>query len=191
MKMHNANLSPLIFIAMLASFPWISVCASDMRPPKPPLFVPFEAQKAGSIFTTELRVVEHRGYKFALLLKTKKGASMEDARRLMELAGKFGRDKSGKQPWGGKLLWPGISIPLKLKVSIIDASGERAIYDKEIHEEEVVGGGSMGIEKLIDTIELKSGHYRISIQSLKDIPELAENPINFGIYKWPNTNPID
>lgn len=180
-----------LFLAMLVFFPWVSGCASDMQTPKPPFFVLFEAQKAGSVFTTELRVVEHRSYVFALFLKVKKGASMEDARRLIELAGKFGRDKSGKQPWGGKLLWPGISIPLKLKISVIDASGERIIYDKEIHEEEMLGAGSIGIEKLIDVIDLSPGHYKISVQSLKDIPELAESPITFGIFGWPNTNPID
>src|ERR1019366_6268863 len=76
-----------LFIAMLALFPWLLACADDARPPKPPFLVPFEAQKAGSVFTTELRVVDHRQYEFALLLKLKKGATMEDANRLLELAG--------------------------------------------------------------------------------------------------------
>lgn len=184
-----------LFIAMLAFFPWLPACASDARPPKPPLFVPFEAQKAGSVFTTELRVVEHRSYIFSLALGVKKGATreetMENARRLDELAGKFGRDKSGKQPWGGKLLRPGISIPLKLKITAIDSAGERIVYDKEIHEEERISVGQRGFAKLIDSIELNRGLYRINIQSLKDIPELAESPITFGIYGWPNSNPID
>lgn len=110
---------------------------------------------------------------------------MEDASRLTKLAGQFGRDKSGK------LVRPGISIPLKLQVSVIDAAGERIVYDKKVHEEEMLSNGGMGIEKLIDSIELKPGRYRISVQSLKDIPELAENPISFGICNWPNSNPID
>lgn len=61
-----------LFIAMLALFPWLPACATDTRPPKPPFFVPFEAQKAGSTFTTELRVVEHRQYIFSLALGAKK-----------------------------------------------------------------------------------------------------------------------
>ncbi len=154
-------------------------------PPKPPLIVPFEAQKAGSTFMTELRVVEHRYYEFTILLKLKEGATMEDARSLSELAGWFGRDGSGK------LRKPGISIPVKLKVRVIDAAGERTIYDKEIYEEEVQGGGGAGIEKLIDSIELRPGRYRINIESLKDIPELTGYPINFGIDGHYNTNPID
>jgi hypothetical protein len=157
----------------------------DTQTHRPPLFVPFEAQKAGSTFTTELRVVEHRQYKFALLLQLKKGATMEDAKQLMRLAGQFGKDKNGK------LVWPGISIPLRLKISVIDSSGEKITYDKEMHEEEEQGGGGMGEEKLIDSIELRPGRYRVSIQSLKNIPELAENPIKFGIFAWPNSNPID
>lgn len=158
---------------------------NDARPRKLPLLVPFEAQKAGSIFTAELRVMEHRSYEFALLLKAKKGISIEEAKRLIKLAGDFGRDKNGK------LIRPGISLPLKLRVSAIESSGERVVYDKEIHEEEALGAGGMGIEKLIDVIDLRPGRYKVSIQSLKDIPELAETPITFGIYGWHNTNPID
>ena len=178
-----------IFIAMLAFFPWLPACGSDARPPKPPFFVPFEAQKAGSTFTTVLRVVEHRNYMFALALGIKKGATreatMENARQLSELAGGNERDKNGKP------LSYGVSIPVKLKVAVIDSTGERTIYDKEIYQEEVTGGGSRGVTKLIDVIELNRGQYRINIQSLKDIPELAESPITFGIYGRSNTNPID
>lgn len=155
-----------------------------MRTPKPPLVVQFEAQKAGVTFTTELRVVEHTIYEFTLLLKARKGTTMEDAKRLIKLAGLSGRDKNGK------LVWPGISIPLKLKVSIIESSGERIIYDKEIHEEEMRSAGGMGIEKLIDFIELKPGLYKVSIQSLKDSSEW-EGTIEFGIYRSHNFKLID
>lgn len=174
-----------LFIAMLAFFPWLPACAGDTRPPKPPFFVPFEAQKAGSVFTTELLVAEHRSYIFSLELGVKKEGDMEDARRLGKLAGGDSRDKEGKP------LDLGISIPLKLTISVIDTSGERIIYDKEIYEEEKIGASRRGFKKLIGSIELKPGRHRINIQSLKDIPELVENPITFGIYGWPNTNPID
>src|SRR4030067_949241 len=85
-----------IFIAMLAFFPWHPACASDARLPKPPFLAPFEAQKAGSFFMTELRAVEHRYYKFALFLKPKKGGTKEDAKQLLKLAGGFERDRNGK-----------------------------------------------------------------------------------------------
>lgn len=179
----------LFIVAVLAFFPLVSGCASNMQPSSLPLFVPFEAQKAGSAFTTEIWVVEHRIYIFAVALGVKKGATTEEtiknARQLDKLAGQSGRDENGK------LYRPGISIPLKLKVSAIEPSDERIIYDKEAYEEEVISHGRRGIAKLIDSIELKRGRYRVSIQSLKNIPELVDNPITFGIYRWPNINPID
>jgi hypothetical protein len=49
----------------------------------------------------------------------------------------------------------------------------------------------MGEEKLIDSIELRPGHDRVSIQRLKDIPELTENSIIFGISNGQNFTPID
>jgi Domain of unknown function (DUF5625) len=174
-----------VFIAILALFAWLPASADDVRPPKPPVFVPFEAQKAGSVFTAELQVVEHRSYIFSLELGAKKGQTMEEARRISKLAGRDERYKDGKP----LSYW--VSIPLKLKTSIVESSGERIMYNKEIHEMETIGTSSRGFKKLIDTIELKRGLYRINIQSLKDIPELAESPITFGIYGWPNTNPID
>jgi hypothetical protein len=103
----------------------------------------------------------------------------------MELAGGNSKDKNGKP------LSYGIAIPLKLKVTAIDSSGERIIYDKEVYEEEMISAGQRGFAKLIDSIELKRGLYKIDVRSLKDIPELVESPITFGIYAWPNSNPID
>lgn len=110
---------------------------------------------------------------------------MEDARRLIELAGSNARFKNGKP------LSYGISMPVKLKVSLLDPSGEKVIYDKEIQQEDMIGAGGMGIEKVIDVIDLRPGRYKVSVQSLKDTPEYSENPVTFGIVSWPNTNPVD
>lgn len=154
-------------------------------PPKPPLIVPFEAQKAGSTFTTELQVVEHRYYEFAVLLQPKKGATIEDVKQLIALA----EGEPGYR--NGEPISYGIAIFLTLVVSAIDQAGERIVYSKSISREQMTSAGGMGVEKLIDVIELKPGNYRIRIQSLKDIPELIGYPINFGIYGKHNTNPID
>jgi hypothetical protein len=174
-----------IFTSALVIIPLSSACADGVQLLTPPFDVPFEAQKAGSIFTSELRLVEHRSYVFALFIKAKKGTSMEDARRLIELAGSDARYKNGKP------LSYGVSMPVKLTVSLIDPSGEKVIYDKEIQQEDKIGAGVMGIEKVIDVIDLRPGHYKVSVQSLKDTPEYSENPVTFGVVSWPNTNPID
>jgi Domain of unknown function (DUF5625) len=182
---NNSKLTLSCFIAMLACFPWLPVSADDARPPSPPFFVSFEAQKAGSTFATELRVVEHRSYIFSLPLVAKKGETIAEARQINELAGSDARYKDGTP------VSYGIPIPLKLKVSVIESSGDRTIYDREIHEMKKIGAARFGFEKLIDYIELKPGLYRINIQSLKDIPELVESPITFGIYGQANSTPID
>ena len=175
----------IFLIAISAFFTLVSGCA-NMRLPKPPLYAPFTAQKAGSLFTTELRVVEHRKYEFTLLVSIKKGENTEDSKRLLKLMGRTGKDKDGK------MMSPGIAIPLKLTISVIDTSGESIIYDKEVHEEEMQSGGGGTYEKLIDLIELMpGGHYRVTLQSLQDVPEFSGNPISVGIHGHYNTNPID
>lgn len=172
-----------LFVAMLAFFPWFSACTNDTRPPKPPLILPFAVQKAGNKVETELRVVEHRGYRFSLRLGFKKGDE-EDRRRVRKLAGDFGRDRNGK------LIEPGISIPLGLKISVIDSSGERSLLEREILEEEMYAYGSDHYSKQIIEVVLRPGHYRIAIESLKDTPELLGTPVALGIDFNPKTNPI-
>lgn len=168
---------------LLALFPWTSVWAGS-KPPKPPLIVLFAIHKAGTVATTELRIVEHRIYYFDLRLGFKEN-DPEDKRRVRKLAGGFGRDKNGK------LLDPGISIPLKLTINIVDSSGERLLLEKEIREEEMYAYGTDAYLKKISRIALKPGYYRISVESLEDIPELSKTSVSLGIGFNPKDRPID
>lgn len=172
-----------MFSAMLALFPWLPALAGS-KPPKPPLILPFAVHKAGTVVTTDLRVVEHRVYKFSLRLGFKEH-DREDRKRVQKLAGDYGRDSQGK------LRNPGISIHVRLKISTIGSSSERVIYDEEIQEEEMYAYGADAYLKKIDHIELRPGLYRIAIESLQDIPELAETPVSLGIGWAPKTAPID
>ena len=174
----------LFFIGILFFAIWNVACVSGTNPSTPPIFIPFEAQKSGMSLTTELRIKEHRVYIFALMVKSKDVNNMEAGRKLLKLLGRYSRDKEGK------LVWPGISIPVKLKVFEIKSSGEKVLYDKEIFEEAMMSGGPRGFAKLIDSIPLKAGHYRVTIRSLENTPELFGYPISLGIYQWPNAEPL-
>lgn len=173
-----------LFSAMLALFPWLPALAGS-KLPKPPLILPFAAHKAGSVVTTEVRIVEHRVYYFDLRLGFKENDS-EDRKRVQKLAGGFGRDKKSREP-----LDYGISIPVRLKITTVDSSNDLIIYDKEIQKEEMSGFGANSFSKKIDRLELRPGHYRISLENLKDIPELNETPVFLGVGFNPKDRPID
>lgn len=159
-----------LFIVMLAFIPWLTACANDAGPPKPPLSLPFEVQKAGSKVETELEVIEHREYIFSLRFGFKKNDEVDRA-RVKKLVGENAQFKGGT----------GVPTPLIFKISVIDATGERPMLQQEIPELRLRSWGGDSFDKHIAYVILKPGHYRISVESLKDAPELVGTPIAFSI----------
>lgn len=162
-------------IFILSFLPWLTACSKDVGPPQPPINLPFEVQKAGSRVETEMRIVEEKGYWFSLLLRYKQD-DMADAERVRKLAGYSDLDKDNK------LLRPGVSTPLRFKMHIIDGAGERLMLEQEISELRTTSYGSGRYTKqIISPLVLKPGRYRVSVESLKDVPELIGTPVEFSI----------
>jgi hypothetical protein len=162
-----------LVIAMLVVLPYYSACSDSSQLPRPPLFFPFELQKAGNKIETDFRVAEFREHSFTLDFGFKKNDEV-DRERVRKFVGDPGQDKYGKQ------VEPGIPIPLRIRLNLVEAAGERTIFEKEISELRLwAWNGSF--TKLIETTNLKPGHYRIRVESLKDIPELVGTPITFVI----------
>lgn len=162
--------SKWLFIAMMALLPWLTACAQDAGPPNPPLSLPFEVQQAGNKVETELRVVEHRGYSFDLRLMYKKG-DQANRERVRKLAGRYEQDKNGK------LIEPGVPILLRLKIDVIDDSGVNPMLEQGVSELKLTSWGGDSFNKRIAEVPLKPGRYRISIESLRDVPELLGTPV--------------
>jgi len=171
---HAITTARLLSIVVLAFLPWLTACADSTHLPKPPLSFPFEVQKSGSKIETELRIVEDKEYRFALLLLYKEG-DQEDRARVRKLAGGHMIDKNGK------VIEPGIPILLRFKINVIDASGERPMLEQEVSELRLSAWGSGHFNKQIFYLALKPGRYRVSVESLKDVPELFGTPVTFQI----------
>jgi hypothetical protein len=158
-------------------------CNSGKQIAKPPLILPFAVQQSGNKVETELQVQEHRPYIFDLRFGFNEKDS-EDRERVKKLAGDYGRDKDGR------LLKPGISVPLRLKINLIDSHGEKTLLEREILEEEMWAYGADNFKKQIAIVPLKSGHYQISVESLKDMPELIGTTVTLGIGYDPKASAI-
>jgi len=157
-----AELARRRFIGILAFLPFFTACADRTQPPTPPLVLPFEVQKVGSKVETELRIVKRRQYVFSLQFRFNKNDAADRA-RVKKLVGEDGQFKNGD---------PGISTPLRFKISVIDAEGERPMLEQEISELRLRSWGSDCFDKHIDYVMLEPGYYRISVESLKAVPEL-------------------
>ena len=186
----------LILVGCLWMYP------SDM--PIAGVELPFAVHQEGAVAETNLRIIEYRSYRFALLFYY---MDREDRKRIERLVAEINLDKYRKAR---------IHIPLTLKiVSIDDANKESSavirveskedaiIYgiDKTMEARKTTAGGSSGVEqrygargyynRVIAGVDLKPGLYKITVKSIKNIPELAGIPISFAISYNPQTPKIN
>jgi hypothetical protein len=147
--------------------------------PRPPIELPFAVHQAGAMVSTELWIVENGPYKYPFDLKfIFNEKDKKDRERVLKLVGRYERDARGK------LRQPGITIPLKLTITIIDSSGERLLLQKEVSVGPCYAYGHNDFLRRIDEDQIKMppGLYRVTVQNLKDIPELADTKVFFTIY---------
>lgn len=136
---------------------------------------PFEVHKAGAKIATEVHVKKAHHYWFELIFLHNKADDEAERERVKKLVGSWEKNKDGMS------IEPGIPIPLKITISVIDAAGEHPVTEKEVFVGSVWAGGAGGYRRAIGAIEIPAGHCRITVQSMKDIPELANRKVNLGI----------
>ena len=173
-----ASLITLLFLVLA-----LTTCETRKQPPEPPVTIPFAVQHAGATIETKLLVQEHRPYLFDLVFGFEK-KDPNDRERVKKLAGDYGRNQNGK------LINPGISVPLNLNINVIDSLGERPIFNLKIVEEEMRGYGADHFLKQIATIPLKPGHYRVSVETMRDTPDLIGTFVFLKISFYAKSTPI-
>ncbi|MGH8530554.1 MAG: DUF5625 family protein [Nevskiales bacterium] len=164
-----------LIIGLMALFSWLSACVEDAVLPQPPLVVPFTTEQAGIKSEFEMQVTKDRPYKFSIQLGYRHGDE-GDRNRVSRLAGRYGRMNT-------KLIEPGISIPLRLKINLLGPSGTKLLVDREFWEQEMYAEGSDRFLKTITVVRLTPGRYNVSIQYLKDVPELRGTPVALTIFE--------
>jgi len=143
--------------------------------PRPPIELPFAVHQAGAAVSTELRIVKDREYPLYLkfMYNQKEHADQERVRKLIG---------SGRHTADGIFVEPGIPIPLKITVSIIESSGERILLEKEVLTKGETGHGVNYFDRKIGYIHLPQGLCRVKVQCSKDNPELVDTKVILGIY---------
>lgn len=167
-------------LMLLAVMPFLSACKVSDGLPKPPIQLPFAIQKKGNKVEIKLRVVEHRHYLFNIQFMYKEGDQVDRA-RVMKLAGEY------------NLIESGVPIQLRLKINSIEAAGEQTlIKDSILQPEEIrkISHSSTSFNKQFAVVNLKPGHYKISVESLRDVPELIGTPVVFQIGRDPKTGSL-
>ncbi len=76
-------------------------------------------------------------------------------------------------------------IPVHMQVVELQPNGVRVVYEKDRANLQLQGFGSDYFDKIIDRISLQPGRYRVTVTSLKDIPEMEGIPVSFVIGTYP------
>lgn len=180
--MHTSNkryCSDSFGFVLMAILLLLPACTNG-EPPQPPLTLPFEVQKAGNKVVTKLHVIEHREYIFSLRFGFKKN-DQGDRARVKKLVGDDGQIHDGD---------PGIPTPLRFKIDEIHAAGERSLLAQEVQVPRLRSWGGDNFEKHVAYVVLRPGHYRVSVESLKDAPEHIGTPIALRIGFYAKATPI-
>jgi hypothetical protein len=161
-----------LFLSSLIIFLCILACAKEDEnglPPKPPIEIPFEVHKAGAKVETEMQTVENQSY-YIFNLKFKYNEDKQgEWERVYALTGGTGKDKHGRA------IEPGVPIHLRLKINSIETEGEKTIFEKEINDPQelrLTSWGKSYFSKQIAGVKMKPGRYSVSLESLKDVPDL-------------------
>ncbi|MDE2420128.1 MAG: hypothetical protein KGO49_02965 [Gammaproteobacteria bacterium] len=145
----------------------------------PTLFIPFRLDKAGFVLNKEFETkARSQVYFFDLAFKPKViDGNKEQLHRVIRLLERNNHYNDQYIDANGVVIYPrhGIKIPLRLTIIRIDSSQEIQIYDQIFDRLYSSGGGTEGfLPSEIDGVRISPGKYRIRLEALETVPELAD-----------------
>ena len=158
-------------------------CADQEQVQELPINISIDTQLAGSKTEKEFRVAKYAGYEFGLKLGFREGDS-NDRQRVLNLAGDSRRDQAGK------LIRPGVGIPLRLRLVATNPSDLEQPFEKEFSEQQKTGASETDVYLSISNIRLKPGTYRITVENLKSVPEMRGTPTTVFVARRPKSGAI-
>jgi hypothetical protein len=136
---------------------------------------PFRADKKEEIISANLKISRKLLFQFYFDFYFLPN-NQEDRTRIQKLAGDFGSLQDGKR------INSGISIPINLTITRIIHDNESVIYSNNIYQEPMYGFTSRFFSKLIFSVPLEGGMYKIYVKTLQETPELSNVSVHFDIH---------
>ncbi|WP_291987229.1 DUF5625 family protein [Candidatus Accumulibacter sp. ACC007] len=167
-------------ISMIGMVAFLSACVDESLLPTPPLTWPLDMQKSGDKIDAKFRVVDHREYSLGLEFGFMND-NQEDRERVRKLVGDDGQFINGD---------PGVPTPLRVKILEIRESGDKPFFEQELQISRLRSWTGNTFVKHIAYVRLNPGNYRVRVESLKDVAELAGMPLFFSIGFYPKSTAI-
>ena len=157
----SSNVFPLDLTALFEKLPHVTL--------------PFTLSEKGHVLTTDFKAGGNLNktylYNFRLSFLI-----TDDEFKSGRIAGLLGY---GQQRFG--FFRGGIPIPLRLTISRLVDGNEMVVYNEEVQHLLIGGAGNSRFFKDIDSVRLEPALYRVRLETLAAVPELADVPVNFEI----------
>jgi len=172
-----------LILCIFASLPCMQTSAfpinfADFFEKLPHITLPFSLAKKGHVLTTDFKAGE-KPYTYSFYISFNlRSCDPEQLHRVAILLGLI--DPNTGQVFT-QLDDRSIPIPLKLTVIRLDGEKETVVYNKEVSKTSSGGGTNSYLPRGIDSIKLEPALYRVRLETLAAVPELADIPVNFEI----------
>lgn len=173
-KAHNIpGIASIVFSLVLSG------CTPPPSLPSPPMRIPFAVHQAGSKVETTFLIRKEVNYFFALEYLFPSD-DLKLSERIRDLAG------TGQSDASGRYINTGIPVYLKFKLVQInsDTGTEKILHDEELSEHPRRSWNHQSLDKRIAVIPLSTGYYRVSVENLRDVPELSDIAVNFKLKEF-------
>ena len=145
-------------------------------PRVPPITLPFPVHKAGARVETDVRIAEDRDYRFILMFMFK---TPEERKRISELVGGSYIVTDLKD----RPVRPGVTVPVRLTVrSIRNGEPNELLLDERFLTEAHEAYSANYFNRFFAVMRLAQGQYRVTVETLQDVPEFEGVESNFYIY---------
>jgi len=176
-----------VLLGLVLGLPFVSKDAlslelSALFEKLPHLTLPFSLAKSGYVLTTDFEAGGNFKKSYLYTFHLSFLVNNDNFGQLSKLLG-FGAtpNSDGASRDDDGSIRAGIAIPLKLNIARLDGKNEIAVFSKEYNKLAAGGAGDSKLFTSIDHIRLDPGTYRVRLEALTAVPELANVPVNFEI----------
>lgn len=142
-------------------FPRYGPCGDEQ-----PISVPFAVEKAGTRLTCEVIIEDEGGY--GVYLSYFHNSSREDRDRVLRIAGGYEYSKS-MNVWQDE----GRGGPMIVRYILKSLDSGQILRDEVIEHPRIQFWDAERKDAVLDAFDLTPGRYEVTVESLKDVPEMA------------------
>lgn len=168
-KLSNLNQSVYALRVMRISYLWILImyltgCSNKI------VEIPIALHKAGSVAEADFEIAQDDGIELLLFFSVN---DQSDNRKHL-------REFLDNEPRVGNA--EGIPVPLKVKLVKYTDTIESVVLDKTYVTTRRVWVGQNLLIRQVDTMPIKSGRYRIRLETIEAFPQLSNTKVQLEIY---------